>query len=930
AGYHSTGGVQGAIARTAEAVFDDLGPEDRALLKQLMTRLVTTGDEGLPTRRRISRSGVDSDPRRHALVERLLAARLVSSDGATVEIAHEALTQAWPRLRSWLDEDVEGLQLMRHLAVAAETWDQAGRPESELYRGQRETRAAQWRATAEPDLTSVERDFLDTSAALAEREREAAAEQVRRERIANRRLRIGITVVVVLALVATTAGAVAATSARRATEAAVVADARRLGSEALRAKDLDTSLLYAVAAMRLDDSIDTRADLLAAIGKHPSLVTVARTPRLTSLAVANGSGLVLAQSAQKALFVLDPVTLRTVREVPEAAGPVAVPAPDGSFTVASIDIDRARSSRLPVVLLDRTGQRQSRQLGGVPASSYVFQDVSVSPDSRHVAILFHRDGDRPRVVGVWDVRTPERPVLLLEDAPGESPVVDATGRRMFLVGDEGLLVLDVPSGHRRAVLTPEDLRVQRIDPVLALSPDGRVLAVSTGAQVLLLDASTFAQRAAIELPGGVDRLQFSPSGERLAVSGETTLVFDVSGDGDPVDVFAQDRAGEWPSFSQDERTLYTSDFDGSVRAWDLAGGRGFLSVSPPKDGPHWGDWGGRVSADGRWALDCLDAPGMVVRSVAGGAASGFVDVEMDKHGSLDCAISADGSLVTMTTSDPRVAVWDNGGGLVASRDLPDGEAAAFSWFTEDGGLVVGTTTGRVHVLDARTLADRRPPIAVPGGSGIYGFALRPRSHDLLAGDHLETLVDLEKGTSRPSGLGIEGFGAAYSPDGMRLAVTTREGSVGLWDVEGNRWLASPSDAQPFAAVTPAFSPDGGEFALAAGDRVGRWDGRTGAFLGATTVGEGTTPGYSPDGTKLLLAGQSGNVYTWDLDPASWIAAACRMAGRDLTAKEWAGQLPDRERRPVCPQASAGQPLAGPGATLAPTERSATGRMGLVE
>ena len=71
---------------------------------------------------------VAPDEEHEAVIESLVRARLLSSDGDTVEIAHEALALAWPRLRSWLDDDVEGLRIMRHLAVAADSWEELGRP----------------------------------------------------------------------------------------------------------------------------------------------------------------------------------------------------------------------------------------------------------------------------------------------------------------------------------------------------------------------------------------------------------------------------------------------------------------------------------------------------------------------------------------------------------------------------------------------------------------------------------------------------------------------------------------------------------------------------------------------------------------------------------------------------------------------------------
>ena len=184
------------------------------------------------------------DPEHAAVIERMVSARLLSSDGDTVEIAHESLAIAWPRLRSWLDDDVEGQRIMRHLAVAADSWEQLGRPTSELYRGARQAQAAQWRSGSAPSLAPVEQDFLDASAALAEAEARATAEQVRRERRTNRRLRAGLTAAMAFLVFAVVAGAIAVNAARREERAAIVADARRLGAQALRTTEIDRSAAH--------------------------------------------------------------------------------------------------------------------------------------------------------------------------------------------------------------------------------------------------------------------------------------------------------------------------------------------------------------------------------------------------------------------------------------------------------------------------------------------------------------------------------------------------------------------------------------------------------------------------------------------------------------------------------------------------------------
>ena len=220
---------------------------------------------------------------------------------------------------------------MRHLSVAAESWDAQGRPESELYRGTRQVRSAEWSTRTRPVLTDAEEDFLTASGALADREQRATEDQVKRERRVNRRLRAGLVATVVLALVATTAGVLASAASRRADAAAVAADARRLGAEALRSKDLDTALLLSVAGVSLDDSSDTRANLLASLERAPTLVHLARTPRIISLALNQRSGLLFAQAPEEGLIVRRADTLAPVAVHRELRGRACSLPPTGRW-----------------------------------------------------------------------------------------------------------------------------------------------------------------------------------------------------------------------------------------------------------------------------------------------------------------------------------------------------------------------------------------------------------------------------------------------------------------------------------------------------------------------------------------------------------------------------------------------------------------------
>ena len=174
AGYHASGGIRGAVAQSAELVYEQAAPDQRPFLRDLMLRLVTPSPDGEPVRSRIPRRVVATDPDHEQVIELLVGARLVTSDDEVVELAHEALARAWPRLRDWLDDDADGQRILRHLSLAADTWDAMGRPDAELYRGVRLTRALEWRERAHPDLNPVEREFLDASRRHADAERHAA------------------------------------------------------------------------------------------------------------------------------------------------------------------------------------------------------------------------------------------------------------------------------------------------------------------------------------------------------------------------------------------------------------------------------------------------------------------------------------------------------------------------------------------------------------------------------------------------------------------------------------------------------------------------------------------------------------------------------------------------------------------------------------
>ena len=233
-GYLATGGVRGSIAQSAEAVYGDVPLEQRDQLRDLLMRLVAPGPEGEPTRIRIPRDRVVTRPEQERLVELLVGSRLLTSDDGNITLAHEALAREWPRLRGWLDDDVEGQRIRHHLSATADAWDALGRPDSELYRGVRLARALEWSDDKGTALTEGERQFLEASSHHAEAEQQGIVDRARAQARLIRRLRIvlgGAAVLLVLALIAGGIAAVQSNRAgRHAADARAAAETARLAA----------------------------------------------------------------------------------------------------------------------------------------------------------------------------------------------------------------------------------------------------------------------------------------------------------------------------------------------------------------------------------------------------------------------------------------------------------------------------------------------------------------------------------------------------------------------------------------------------------------------------------------------------------------------------------------------------------------------------
>ena len=184
--YEATGGIHGAIGNQADATFQRLDPEAQAALPRLFRELLQVRPDGVATRRRVALAPLSERDAALRLVEafssaRLLVQRQADLGGeATVEVAHEAIFESWPRLREWLEANREFLKWHHRLQAAVTEWERVSRDAGALLGGTPLAEAERWMASDLAEPTPAEVDFVRASREEEQRLQGLAEEAQRR------------------------------------------------------------------------------------------------------------------------------------------------------------------------------------------------------------------------------------------------------------------------------------------------------------------------------------------------------------------------------------------------------------------------------------------------------------------------------------------------------------------------------------------------------------------------------------------------------------------------------------------------------------------------------------------------------------------------------------------------------------------------------
>lgn len=908
-GYGRGGAVASVIQTSAESVYDSLSPSGQIIARRIFQRMTVVSADGPHARRRASRAELRAAGEHPEDVEPVLnafaAKRLIVLHEQDAEIAHDYLLQSWPRLRAWLSEDQADHVLHSQLAEDALDWKRHGGDPSFLYQGSQlaAVQAAPWAEATEGPivLDQVERDFLSAGIAASRRR--------------DRRRRTVTATLAVLLVLALVLGGLSEYH-RRQSEARQNVLLKQRDEElarALAAEAESERLTNRILAAQLSLTAWNLAQVPEARGAlQNSVFAMEREPLAVPLGnaverqgrvngVLSADGRTPARHNNDDVEVWDVSTARRIVISPGMNIRDIWLADGGRTLVVGASYGEDWFAR---VFDTRTGKQRGATIGRIaPAPWY---PLIVTGAERYLAVTVELDEGK-MATQIFEAAT-MKPLGVIEDAWAHFMAVDPSGEKVALrKGVNGVEVRRLDGrGRPRSLKNCSAGYGESEGFFLDFSPDGKRLALMPDAREgCLWDVRTGKVIAGLPHPDFASGcgVRFSVDSLRLVTCDNSAAYVWSASDARllvryPLPVNAVRSVGA------SGRYLHWS-LEGRIRTLDLAPWSPEMTLARPSAVAISPDASalGAIAGNRLTIWDVAERHVLLERSITPG------DGALDR-GRL--AFSSDGSTVAFADEAGLTKLEIASGREVRLQESGDGVGKLH--VSHDGVTVAAHVRDEVLVW-RKWQTEPESRLDLPGSVVL----MAPNGRQVLTHEYLGSSIEAYSihpaSAKRTAGAVGSPMLQAFSPDNATFAVSDEEdhNSVTLWSATTLAPIGLPFRTGSEKLYSTSFSADG-SLLITASRPMGPgnsdvliqiWDIATRRSIGEPIriPTEGVYDvAADRDGHRIVVTTYEGDVYVYNLDPASLVRQVCAGLGRGFSEDEWDLYIGEKATyRPTCPR-----------------------------